>query len=37
VSALAQDLIVGAYKLEGRLLLELDIHRVIRGLVGADV
>lgn len=36
VSALAQDLIVGAYKLEGRLLLELDIHRVIRGLVGAD-
>ena len=36
VTGVARELILGAYKLEDRLLLELDIHHVISGLVTAE-
>jgi purine-binding chemotaxis protein CheW len=37
VTGVARDLIVGAYKLDGRLLLELDTVRLVHGLaVSAD-
>lgn len=36
VTGVARDLIVGAYKLDGLLLLELDTHRLMAGLMAGE-